>query len=321
VSGGDAATVHSAFRHAERIPLVVIGSTMIDLVVYTGRVPAAGETLVGDRFEFGFGGKGANQAVMARLLGAEVTFINRLGDDANGTLTRENLAAFGISDEHIRTSPGVASGVAQIWVEPDGTNRIIIVPGANDDLTADEVELAVAGSDASVVLGQLEVPQAATAAGFRAARARGATTLLNPAPAAELTSELLEATDWLLPNETEFALLSGGGDPGLDADLCDYAARAGVRLLVTLGAAGVALVETDGTVRRLPAPSVTAVDTTGAGDAFVGSFATVLAAGHRVDEAIAVGSLCASDSVTRPGTQKSFPDAERAAELLRSVIA
>jgi ribokinase len=302
-------------------PLVVIGSTMIDLVIYTGRVPEAGETLVGDRFESGFGGKGANQAVMARLLGADVTFVNRLGDDAYGTLTRKNLADFGISDRHVGESAGVASGVAQIWVEPNGTNRIIIVPGANDELTAAEAEQAVTASDATVVLGQLEVPQAATAAGFRAARARGAITLLNPAPAAELLPELLAVTDWLLPNETEFALLSGGGDPESDDDLRAYAARVGVRLLVTLGAAGVALLDEDATVRRIPAPTVTAIDTTGAGDAFVGSFATVLAAGHPVEDAVAVGNLCASDSVTRPGTQKSFPDPQRADELLRSVIA
>jgi ribokinase len=305
---------------ARGTPLIVIGSTMIDLVVYTQRVPQAGETLVGDRFEFGFGGKGANQAVMACLLGADVTFVNQLGDDAYATLTRENLQRFGISDAHVGTSSGTASGVAQIWVEPDGTNRIIIVPGANDDLSPEAARQAVEDADATVVLGQLEVPQAATAAGFRAAQARGAMTLLNPAPAAVLTPELLAATDWLLPNETEFALLSDGGDPDSDDDLRAYADAVGVRLLVTLGASGVALLETDGTVRRVAAPSVTAVDTTGAGDAFVGSFATALAAGHGVDAAITVGNLCASDSVTRPGTQKSFPDPARASELLRTAL-
>jgi ribokinase len=301
--------------------LVVIGSTMIDLVVYTDRVPAAGETLVGERFEFGFGGKGANQAVMARLLGADVVFINRLGDDAYSALTRDNLATYGIDDRHVSESNGTASGVAQIWVEPDGTNRIIIVPGANDDLTSDEVVAGVESSDARVVLAQLEVPQEATAAGFRAARARGATTLLNPAPAAALDPGLLAVTDWLLPNETEFTLLSGGGDPESDEDLRAYADRVGVRLLVTLGAAGVALLEDDGTIRRIAAPQVDAVDTTGAGDAFVGSFATALAAGHDVATAIAIGNRCAADSVTRPGTQKSFPDQERAAALLAAVIA
>lgn len=300
-------------------PIVVIGSTMIDLVVYTSRVPQAGETLVGDRFEFGFGGKGANQAVMARLLGAEVTFVNRLGDDAYGALTRENLARFGIPDAHVSESTGTASGVAQIWVEPDGTNRIIIVPGANDDLSASETERAVAASSATVVLGQLEVPQAATAAGFRAARQRGATTLLNPAPAAPLAPDLLAVTDWLLPNETEFALLSGGRDPGSDDDLRAFAAEVGVRLLVTLGGEGVALVAADGaSVRRIAPPVVDAVDTTGAGDAFVGAFATALAAGRTELEAIALGNCCASDSVTRPGTQKSFPDRDRVTTLLTS---
>lgn len=300
-------------------PIVVIGSTMIDLVVYTSRVPQAGETLVGDRFEFGFGGKGANQAVMAQLLGAQVTFINRLGDDAYGALTRENLARFGIDDANVGESPGTASGVAQIWVEPDGTNRIIIVPGANDDLTPSDTERAVAASSAPIVLGQLEVPQAATAAGFRAARERGATTLLNPAPAAPLAPELLAVTDWLLPNETEFALLSGGRDPASDEDLREFAAEVGVRLLVTLGGEGVALATPDGaSVQRIAPPAVDAVDTTGAGDAFVGAFATALAAGRTEEEAIALGNLCASDSVTRPGTQKSFPDRDRVSVLLTS---
>lgn len=299
--------------------LVVIGSTMIDLVVYTDRVPDAGETIVGQRFEFGFGGKGANQAVMARLLGADVTFINRLGDDANAALTRENLAAHGIPDAHVSTAPGVASGVAQIWVEPDGTNRIIIVPGANDELPAEEVERAVGASDAPVVLAQLEVPQPVIAAGFGAARRRGATTLLNPAPAAPLSTDLLTVTDWLLPNETEFALLSDGGDPERDEDLRAFAERTGVRLIVTLGAAGVALLEEDGAVRRVPAPEVRAIDTTGAGDAFVGSFAAALAAGRDLAVAIEAGNRCAADSVTRPGTQKSFPAPDRAAALVRSI--
>lgn len=303
-------------RREEPPALVVIGSTMIDLVVFTDRVPGPGETLVGRRFVSGFGGKGANQAVMARLLGADVTFVNRLGDDAHGRMTRENLAAFGIADDHVSTSAGSASGVAHIWVEGDGTNRIIIVPGANDDLTGVEVRDVVAASSAPVVLGQLEVPAEATVAGFRAARARGATTLLNPAPAADLPAELLEATDWLLPNETEFALLSDGGDPDDDGAIRDYAARAGVRLLVTLGADGVALLAEDGTVDRIPAPTVEAVDTTGAGDAFVGAFATMLAAGRPVEDAITIGIRCASDSVTRPGTQSSFPDPARAAALV-----
>jgi ribokinase len=162
--------------------IAVVGSTNLDLIAYTPRIPGPGETLIGDRFVMGFGGKGANQAVMARLLGAEVAMVNCVGDDAYGELTRANLAGFGIDVSYVYTRPG-ASGVAPIWVEPDGTNRIIVIPGANHLLTAEQAAAAVTGFPSlDVVIGQFEIPQAVTAAAFAAARRRGATTILNPAP-------------------------------------------------------------------------------------------------------------------------------------------
>ena len=151
--------------------VLVVGSTMIDLVAYTQRVPEAGETVVGDRFQMGFGGKGANQAVMASLVGAGVTMAGAVGDDSYGQMTLQNLGSFGIDTGHVHAVPG-PSGVAPIWVEQDGTNRIIIVPGANEGLTvAMAVEAVGSLADLSVVVGQLEVPQAATAAAFLAAAA------------------------------------------------------------------------------------------------------------------------------------------------------
>jgi ribokinase len=298
--------------------IVIVGSTMIDLVAYTDRVPGAGETLVGERFAMGFGGKGANQAVMASLLGADVAMINCLGDDAYGDMTLENFASFGIDTTHVFRVEG-ASGVAPIWVEPDGTNRIIIVPGANHALTADQAADAVRSlSGASVVVGQLEIPQGVTTAGFSAASEAGAITILNPAPAARLDDELLAASTWLIPNEIEFAMLTGV--PSIDDDaLSAFADEAGVRLLVTLGEEGVALVTEASEVVRIGVAPRDAVDTTGAGDAFVGAFAYGLAAGMDELDAIALGNACAADSVTRPGTQTSFPTTERARELLQSI--
>jgi ribokinase len=285
--------------------IVVVGSTMIDLIAFTDRVPDAGETLVGERFQMGFGGKGANQAVMASLLGADVAMVNCLGNDAYGDMTLENFSAFGIDTAHVHRTEG-ASGVAPIWVEADGTNRIIIVPGANDALTPGQASAAVRSMPkVSVVVGQLEIPQSVTGAGFRTAREQGAVTILNPAPAATLNSELLEECTWLIPNEIEFGMLAGSEATADDA-LDSFAGRTGVRLLVTLGEDGVALVNEDGSVSRIPAQRTEAVDTTGAGDAFVGAFAYGLAAGLSEQHAIELGIACAGDSVTRPGTQTSF---------------
>ncbi len=297
--------------------IVVVGSTMIDLIAYTPRIPAAGETLVGERFQMGFGGKGANQAVMARLLGADVAMVNCLGDDAYGDMTLENFASYGIDTTHVRRVPG-SSGVAPIWVEPGGTNRIVIVPGANHAMTAEQAVEAVDDLDpGAVVLGQLEIPQAVTAAAFAAARERGAVTVLNPAPAAPLEAALLEGTEWLVPNEGEFRLLAGS-EP-TDEAMISYAREAGVRLVVTLGADGAALVTSAGAVVRHPADTVEAVDTTGAGDAFVGAFAFGLAVGLGEERAVRLGVRCATESVTRPGTQMSFPSPARCRELMDAV--
>ncbi len=295
--------------------IAVVGSTMIDLITYTSRIPGPGETLVGERFQMGFGGKGANQAVMARLLGAEVSMINCLGDDAYGDMTLENFASFGIDTAHIRRTSG-SSGVAPIWVEPDGTNRIIIVPGANRDLTPTQAAGAVqALRDVSVVVGQLEIPQEVTTAGFAAAREIGAVTVLNPAPASLLNRDLLAVSTWLIPNEVEFEVLTGR-PPTDDDALVAFTRETGVRLLVTLGKDGVALVSDTGEVNRIDATERDAVDTTGAGDAFVGAFAFGLAHGMDELDAIRLGNACAGDSVTRAGTQTSFPDTARSAQIL-----
>jgi ribokinase len=254
---------------------------------------------------------------MAARLGATVWMVGRVGGDSYGEMTLANFEAQGVDTRYLARVAG-SSGVAPIWVEPDGTNRIIVIAGANDALTPEDAAAAIDTLDrVEVVVGQLEIPHAATAAAFNAAVARGAVTILNPAPAAELDLMLLAATDWLIPNEVEFAALARGEAP-TDASMLGFAMHIGRRLVVTLGAAGAALV-TDGRVERVPADPIQAHDSTGAGDAFVGAFAYGLAAGLAEIDAVRLGVRCASDSVTRAGTQSSFPDVDRSQELLRSI--
>lgn len=305
--------------------LTVVGSTMIDLVAYTTRVPERGETIHGDRFVQGFGGKGANQAVMARLLGANVAMVNCLGDDGYGDETLANFARYGIDATYVRRVPG-ASGVAPIWVEADGSNRIIIIPGANAGLLPEHGAAAVTAQPrVDAVIAQFEIDQVVTTAAFRAARERGATTILNPAPGAPIAPDLVAVSDWIVPNETEFAILARAAglpdDPTDDAALAAMATAFGTRLLVTLGEKGAALVGADGSVTKVPAPRVDATDSTGAGDAFIGAFAYALGLGWSEVDAVRLGCAIAADSVRRPGTQSSFPDPERSAAIVAQVRA
>ena len=301
--------------------IAVVGSLNIDLVAYAARMPGVGETVIGDRFVMGFGGKGANQAVMAARLGARVSMVAAVGDDVYAGMTVDNLIAQGVDAAHVARVAG-SSGVAPIWVEPDGTNRIIVVPGANDEVDPAVAADAVRSLRPAVVIGQLEIPQAVTVAAFRAASEVGAVTILNPAPAAALDADLLDGADWLIPNETEFAILAGldSFDPSDDAALLAYARRIRPRIAVTLGSRGAAVVTTSGSVERVPAVPVKPADTTGAGDAFVGAFAFGLAAGLDELAAVRLGIACASDSVTRLGTQSSFASREGAREILRRVV-
>ena len=186
--------------------VVVVGSTMIDLISYLPRVPEVGETVVGDSFQMTFGGKGANQAIMAAALGSNVGFINCLGQDTYGEEYRRNLEQYDI-DISFLTVGELPTGVATILVEENGANRIVIVPGANFELAPEIAEQGILSLRPSVVVGQLEISTQATIAAFKAGKEIGATTVLNPAPATDdsaLPSELLELTDWLIPNEMNF---------------------------------------------------------------------------------------------------------------------
>jgi len=295
------------------------------MITYASRPADAGETLIGDRFELGTGGKGANQAVMCARLGAEVTMMTAVGDDAFGTMTIEALRAEGIDVRHVTRVAGEHTGAAPILVEPDGTNRIVVIPGANGRMDADAAATAVTEATAvDVVVGQLEIPQSVTASAFGAARARGATTILNPAPAAPIDPDLLAATDWLVPNEVEVAHLASslGIAPAPPTDgpfLAAIRAATGAGIVVTLGAAGAVGLGPEDRLVRTAATPVEAVDTTGAGDAFVGGLAVALALGSDLEAALRIACALASDSVRRPGTQKSFPSVEAAGRIVREV--
>ena len=286
--------------------IAVIGSTMMDLTVYADILPAAGETRFGESFTTGFGGKGANQAVMAARTGAKVTMITGIGKDGFGDESLQNF-----KDCQMDTSSvlrlNTHTGVAHIWVDGQGQNRISIVPGANFALTPqDGIDEVNKLKNVSVLIAQCEIPQEVTLAAFRAAQELGITTILNPAPYQPLTDDLLELTDWLIPNEIEFAELDHS-HRAPDSDEVIASLRSKGRTIVTLGSEGAALVTLDGKVKRFSAKKVSAIDTTGAGDCFIGAFAAALASGASEDSAAQFGIDCATKSVMRKGAQSSYP--------------
>ena len=292
--------------------IAVVGSAMMDLTAYSRLLPESGQTLMGELFTTGFGGKGANQAVIAAKCGAEVHFMGALGRDLFGDSIAKNFQDQGINVDGVERSKA-PTGVAHIWVDARGENRIIIIPGANYELqTAKPVSRVKAIANLSVVLAQCEIKQEVTCAAFIAAKDRGAITILNPAPFEPLSDELLELTDWIIPNESEFRSLTNT-EPYEDRFLVGF--RPGKNSIITLGEQGAVFINVNGDIVRLPAPKSTAVDTTGAGDAFVGSFAFGLASGMPPTTAIAHAIQVASMSVTKKGAQSSYPTQAEIATL------
>ena len=284
--------------------IAVVGSAMIDLTAYAAVIPAPGQTLEGDLFTTGFGGKGANQAVIAAHCGAEVHFVGKLGRDLFGDSIAENFKKLGIDSEYVERSD-TPNGVAHIWVDANGENRIIIIPGANHEIESKKaIEAIESIAGLAVVVAQCEIKQEVTLAAFSAAKKRGCVTILNPAPYQPLSEELLAVTDWIIPNETEFKELLGQ-DPTSDEVLKKF--RPGKNSIVTLGSEGAVLITSEGNLTRVSAPRVNPVDTTGAGDAFVGVFAFGLASGKNPEDAMKLGVKVASMSVTRKGAQSSYP--------------
>jgi ribokinase len=286
--------------------LAVVGSLNLDLVARVPRLPRPGETLLADGYSHALGGKGANQAVSAARHDVSVSMVGCVGDDPDGARLTAALAAEGVDVTGVRVQADAPTGVAQIAVDPSGTNTIVVAQGANGTLAPEDVRRALGrGPAADVVLIQLEIPLDAVAA---AAATTGARIVLNPAPARPVPIEILQQVDVLVPNLPELAALTGGGAP----ETLDEIARRGRHLtpgraiVVTLGERGALVLDAEGDT-HVPAPAVNAIDTTGAGDAFCGSLAAQLARGRAlVDaarDAVSVGAL----STTRAGALEAFP--------------
>ena len=294
--------------------IAVIGSANIDLTTFTSRFPKPGETIFGDKFDLGFGGKGANQAVAARLCGAEVFMVARVGEDLFGPATIENFRKQGIDPTYVKQVPGWSSGVAPIFVEPNGQNRIFVVKGANDALKPADVDAAadVLKSADCIVL-QFEIPVETVYYTVSFARKHGIRCILNPAPAQPVDIAALQDLDYFVPNESEAETITGSSVKSVeDAKNCaEKLVKGGIRrVIITLGAKGSLFASRDETV-HVPPFAVQSVDSTGAGDAFIGSFAVFLGEGVPETEAVRRANLYAGLSTTGIGTQKSFYDRAR----------
>nr|WSZ95516.1 ribokinase [Streptomyces sp. NBC_00857] len=283
--------------------IVVLGSTNMDLVTYAARAPGLGETVMGREFRTVPGGKGANQAVAAAHAGGEVAMIGAVGADEFGERLRHTLEASGVDTDLLRTVEG-PSGTAHVVVDDEGGNAIVVIPGANGTVTelgpGDETLIATAGT----LLLQLELPLSAVLSGAAAAHRHSVRTVLTPAPAQPLPHGLLATIDLLVPNEHEAAVLSGVADPYAAAQAL---LRQVPEIVITLGAKGSLYAARDAEPVTVPAPRVTPVDTTGAGDTFVGALVVALGEGRPMPEAMRWASAAAALCVQRHGASTSMP--------------
>jgi ribokinase len=290
--------------------IAVVGSANTDLTTFSDTFPKPGETIFGTSFDIGFGGKGANQAVAARLCGAEVMMIAHLGNDLFGDATIKNFASFGIDTTHVRLVEGVSSGVAPIFVDPNGQNRILVVKGANDTVLPADVDAAAASlKTVDTIILQFEIPLQTIYYTVQFARKHNIRCIVNPAPAQPVSLADLCAADYFIPNEHEAKAITGCPVHSLEeVKKCAAALLQNgfCKVILTLGERGSLLVTPDGA--ELIAPfAVAPKDTTGAGDAFIGSFSVFLAEGLPEKEALSRANLYAALSTTHVGTQKSFP--------------
>jgi ribokinase len=299
---------------AKRPRIAVVGSANIDLTTFTDRFPKPGETIFGQKFDLGFGGKGANQAVAARLCGAEVFMVARVGSDLFGPATIENFRRQGIDPTHVKQVEGLSSGVAPIFVEANGQNRILVVKGANDALKPADVDAAseMLKSVDCIVL-QFEIPVETVYYTISFAKKHGIRCILNPAPAHAVEMSSLQGLDYFVPNETEAETITGCPVKSVDdaRECAEQLVAGGIRrVIITLGSNGSLITAPDGFEHVAPF-SVKSVDSTGAGDAFIGSFAVFLGEGIAEKEALRRANLYAGLSTTGVGTQKSFYDRAR----------
>ncbi len=302
--------------------IVVVGSLNMDLVARVLALPATGETVGDASFATFPGGKGANQAVAAARLGAEVTMIGRIGADGYGAELRQSLIADGVNVVHLGDDATAPTGVALIAVNAQGQNTIIVAPGANATLTPAHVDAARAEiAAADVLLLQFEVPIDVSIRAAEIARAANVVTVLNPAPARDVPAALARLVDWLVPNETEAALVLRHPMVTISDDPADAAIalrrETGVaNILITLGGHGALLATPDQTLSA-PAPAVTVVDTVAAGDAFIAGFAVALAERRDLEAALKMGLACGSLACTVAGAQSALPSRASVEALLR----
>jgi ribokinase len=299
---------------ARRPRIAVVGSANIDLTTFTDKFPKPGETIFGQKFDLGFGGKGANQAVAARLCGADVFMVARVGSDLFGPATIENFKKLGIDTTHVKQVEGLSSGVAPIFVEPNGQNRILVVKGANEALKPEAVDAAAEMlNSADCIVLQFEIPLETVYYTVAFARKYKIRCIVNPAPAQAVEMRDLAGLDYFVPNESEAETIAGVAVRNIeDAKRCSKQLLAGdiLRVIITLGANGSLVAGRDLTT-HVPAYPVKSIDSTGAGDAFIGSFAVSLAEGLPELEAVQRANLYAALSTTGVGTQKSFYDRSR----------
>lgn len=300
--------------------IVVVGSTNLDMVVRTPRIPRPGETVLGEQFRMIPGGKGANQAVAAARMGAEVTLVARVGGGTFGDQAVAQFQAEGIRTEYVVRDPDAEHGVALILVDSGGENAIAVAPGANARVSAEDVDRAEAAiRDCDVVLLQLEVPLEAIERAIELGKRHGKLVVLNPAPYLAVPDRLLAQVDYLTPNETEAEMLLGGGEAGINgvASTAEELLRRGVGcVIVTLGKEGVFVVR-PGSQYHVSGRRVKVVDTTAAGDAFSGALATLLGERMEFREAVRAAVCASALTVTRLGAQPSLPKREEVEALLR----
>ena len=299
--------------------VIVVGSLNMDLVARSSRIPKPGETIIGGEFRTVPGGKGANQAVAAARMGAEVSMVGRLGQDAFAQPLLENLSAAGIDYTFVKQDPGAATGVALIVVDNAGENSIVVASGANMRLTPEDVDAAASSiASADALLLQLENPLETVVRAAEVARHNGVTVLLNPAPARSLPEQLLSLVDVLIPNETEAALLTGLPVSTEEEATAAAAALQGLgvgSVIITLGERGAFFASGEKTV-AIPAFDVTPVDTTAAGDAFVAGFGVALAEGRSMADSVRWGNAAGALAATKLGAQPSLPTREEVEALL-----
>jgi ribokinase len=301
--------------------IAVIGSNMVDLISYIDKMPKEGETLEAPDFEIGCGGKGANQAVAAAKMGSKVMMVTKVGDDLFADNTIQNLESYGIDTEFTSKVPGTSSGVAPIFVDPESRNRILIIKGANQHLLPEDVDRAAEKlKKCSLIVLQLEIPLQTIYHAIEFGNEHGIPVILNPAPASkDLDFDYVCKSDFFIPNESELEILTGmpvENEEQIRAAAFTLIEKGLKNVIVTMGSRGVMWV-TKEKIHTVDSHKVAAIDTTGAGDAFIGCFAHFFVQNGDVLNAIKMATAFAALSVTKRGTQTSYPSMEEVEQFLK----